>query len=35
VGILGQRGDPAALAQWTEEAPGGRWRLYRVFRNAD
>lgn len=35
VSILDPRGELAALAQWTEEAPGGRWRLYRVFQNAD
>jgi tRNA pseudouridine55 synthase len=35
VGILDPRGELAALAQWTDEAPSGRWRLYRVFQNAD
>jgi tRNA pseudouridine55 synthase len=33
--ILGPRGELAALAQWTDEMPGGRWKLYRVFQNAD
>ena len=31
VGILDPRGELAALARWTEDLPGGRWRLYRVF----
>lgn len=31
VGILDPRGELAALAKWTEDLPGGRWRLYRVF----
>lgn len=35
VGILDPRGELAALARWTEELPGGRWRLYRVFQAAD
>jgi tRNA pseudouridine55 synthase len=30
--ILGPRGDLVALAQWTEDLPGGRWRLNRVFK---
>jgi tRNA pseudouridine55 synthase len=33
--ILDPRGELAALAQWTDEMPCGRWKLYRVFRNAD
>jgi tRNA pseudouridine55 synthase len=32
VGILDPRGELAALARWSEDLPGGRWRLYRVFR---
>lgn len=35
VGILDPRGELAALAQWTEDMPPGRWRLYRVFQGAD
>ncbi len=31
VGILDPRGELAALAKWTEDLTGGRWRLYRVF----
>jgi tRNA pseudouridine55 synthase len=31
VGILDPRGELAALAKWSEDSPGGRWRLYRVF----
>jgi tRNA pseudouridine55 synthase len=31
MGILDPRGELAALAKWSEEAAGGRWRLYRVF----
>jgi hypothetical protein len=31
VGILDPRGELAALAKWSEDLPGGRWRLYRVF----
>lgn len=31
VGILDPRGELAALAKWTEDLPGGRWRLHRVF----
>jgi tRNA pseudouridine55 synthase len=30
--ILDQSGSLVALVQWSEELPGGRWRLYRVFR---
>lgn len=29
--ILDQAGELIALVQWTEDLPGGRWRLYRVF----
>ena len=29
--ILDQSGSLVALVQWSEELPGGRWRLYRVF----
>jgi len=32
VRILGPRGSLVALAQWTEDLPGGRWRLNRVFK---
>jgi tRNA pseudouridine55 synthase len=35
VGILDPRGELAALAQWTEETHAGRWRLYRVFQDAN
>jgi tRNA pseudouridine55 synthase len=31
VGILDPRGELAALARWSEDLAGGRWRLYRVF----
>jgi hypothetical protein len=31
VGILDPRGELAALAKWTEDLPGGCWRLHRVF----
>ena len=31
MGILDPRGELAALAKWTEELPGGRWRLHRIF----
>jgi len=31
VGILDPRGELAALAKWSEELSGGRWRLHRVF----
>jgi tRNA pseudouridine55 synthase len=30
--ILGPRGNLAALAEWSEDPAGGRWRLLRVFR---
>jgi tRNA pseudouridine55 synthase len=33
LGILDPCGDLAVLVQWTEEVPGGRWRLYRVFQS--
>jgi len=29
--ILDRTGELVALAKWTEDLPGGRWRLYRVF----
>jgi tRNA pseudouridine55 synthase len=29
--ILDQAGELIALVQWTEDLPGARWRLYRVF----
>ena len=29
--ILDQAGELVALVEWTEDLPGGRWRLYRVF----
>jgi len=29
--ILDQAGTLIALVQWSEDLPGGRWRLYRVF----
>jgi tRNA pseudouridine55 synthase len=29
--IVDPRGGLAALVQWTDDLPGGRWRLYRVF----
>ena len=29
--ILDQAGELVALVQWTEDLPGARWRLYRVF----
>jgi tRNA pseudouridine55 synthase len=29
--ILDPRGELAALVEWNEEMPGGRWRLFRVF----
>jgi tRNA pseudouridine55 synthase len=32
VSILEPRGELAALAQWVDDIPGGRWRLFRVFR---
>lgn len=31
VGILDPRGELAALVQWMEDTPEGRWRLHRVF----
>jgi tRNA U55 pseudouridine synthase TruB len=31
VGILDPRGELAALAKWSDESSGGRWRLHRVF----
>jgi tRNA pseudouridine55 synthase len=31
VRVLDPRGELAALAEWTEDLPGGRWRLLRVF----
>jgi tRNA pseudouridine55 synthase len=31
VTILDFRGGLVALAEWSEEIPGGRWRLFRVF----
>ncbi|MGE5218439.1 MAG: tRNA pseudouridine(55) synthase TruB [Chloroflexota bacterium] len=31
LGILDPCGDLAALVQWTEDLPGGRWRLCRIF----
>lgn len=33
VGILDPRGELAALAKWSDESAGGRWRLHRVFQN--
>ena len=32
VAILEPRGELAALAKWADDTPGGRWRLFRVFR---
>ena len=32
VAILEPRGELAALAKWADDIPGGRWRLFRVFR---
>ena len=32
VAILEPRGELAALAKWVNDIPGGRWRLFRVFR---
>jgi hypothetical protein len=29
--VLDQRGQLAALAEWVEDVPRGRWRLLRVF----
>jgi tRNA pseudouridine55 synthase len=31
VGIVDRRGELAAIAEWTEELPEGRWRLFRLF----
>jgi hypothetical protein len=31
VRVLDARGELAALANWNEDIPGGRWRLSRVF----
>lgn len=31
VGILDPRGELSALAKWSDELPGGRWRLHRIF----
>jgi tRNA pseudouridine55 synthase len=31
VGIVDSRGELAALAEWTEDLPEERWRLFRVF----
>jgi tRNA U55 pseudouridine synthase TruB len=31
VGIVDPRGDLAAIAEWTEDLPEGRWRLFRLF----
>ncbi|HXT53343.1 MAG TPA: pseudouridine synthase, partial [Candidatus Eisenbacteria bacterium] len=33
VAILEPRGALAALAKWVDDMPGGRWRLFRVFRS--
>jgi tRNA pseudouridine55 synthase len=33
LGILDPCGDLAALVQWTEDLPGGRWRLCRIFQS--
>jgi tRNA pseudouridine55 synthase len=33
LGILDPGGELAALVQWTEDLPGGRWRLYRVLQS--
>jgi tRNA pseudouridine55 synthase len=32
VAILEPRAELAALAKWVDDIPGGRWRLFRVFR---
>jgi len=32
VRILDPRGELVALAEWSEDIPGGLWRLARVFR---
>ena len=34
LGILDPCGDLAVLVQWTEDIPGGRWRLYRTFQSS-
>jgi tRNA pseudouridine55 synthase len=31
VGIVDRRGELAAIAEWTEDLPEGRWRLFRLF----
>jgi tRNA pseudouridine55 synthase len=31
VGIVDRRGELAAIAEWTEDLPEGRWRLFRSF----
>jgi tRNA pseudouridine55 synthase len=31
VGIVDPRGELAAIAEWTEDLPQGRWRLFRLF----
>jgi tRNA pseudouridine55 synthase len=31
VGIVDPRGELAAIAEWTEDLPEGRWRLFRLF----
>jgi tRNA pseudouridine55 synthase len=31
VGIVDPRGELAAIAEWSEDLPGGRWRLFRLF----
>jgi tRNA pseudouridine55 synthase len=31
VGIVDPRGELAAIAEWTEDVPQGRWRLFRLF----
>ena len=31
VGIVDSRGELAAIAEWTEDLPEGRWRLFRLF----
>lgn len=33
ISILEPRGELAALIQWVNDIPGGRWRLFRVFRD--
>jgi tRNA pseudouridine55 synthase len=34
LGILDPCGELAVLVQWTEDVPGGRWRLYRAFQSS-